>query len=105
MAAEYETPYESHANLCSKPSVTASTTTGLMNLHSHICQTAYDNHMALIDFFEGFPEYKDNDFYVTGESYAGIYVPTLSVRLMNDPDFNFKVVLSFLFKQTLVLPL
>ena len=54
-------------------------------------QAAYDNHMALIDFFEGFPEYKDNDFYVTGESYTGIYIPTLSVRLMNDPEFNFKV--------------
>ena len=54
--------------------------------------------MALIDFFEGFPEYRDNDFYVTGESYAGIYIPTLSVRLMHDADFNFKVVFSSIFK-------
>lgn len=54
-------------------------------------EVAYDNHMALKDFFEGFPEYKNNTFYVTGESYAGFYVPTLSARLVDDPDFNFKV--------------
>ena len=54
-------------------------------------QVAYDNHMALKDFFVGFPEYRTNVFYVTGESYAGFYVPTLSVRLADDPDFNFQV--------------
>ncbi|ELT98396.1 hypothetical protein CAPTEDRAFT_196707 [Capitella teleta] len=53
-------------------------------------QTAADNHAALIDFFNHWPEYADNDFFVTGESYAGVYVPTLSVLLMNDPQFNFK---------------
>ena len=54
-------------------------------------QTAFDNHEALKDFFAGFPEYAGNEFYVTGESYAGIYVPTLSARLVDDPAFNFKV--------------
>lgn len=54
-------------------------------------QTAEDNHAALVDFMNHWPEYADNDFYVTGESYAGVYVPTLSARLMNDPLFNFKV--------------
>ena len=54
-------------------------------------QTAFDNHEALKDFFVGFPEFAGNDFYVTGESYAGIYVPTLSARLMDDPNFNFLV--------------
>ena len=47
--------------------------------------------MALKDFFEGFPEYAGNDFYITGESYAGVYVPTLAARIVDDPDFNFQV--------------
>ena len=54
-------------------------------------QTAYNNYMALKDFFAGFPEFAANDFYVTGESYAGVYVPMLSELVMNDPEFNFKV--------------
>jgi carboxypeptidase C (cathepsin A) len=34
--------------------------------------TAVDNHNVLKAFFKGFPEYASNDFYITGESYAGI---------------------------------
>ncbi len=47
--------------------------------------------MALKDFYEGFPEFAPNKFYVTGESYAGVYVPMLSELVMEDPDFNFQV--------------
>ncbi|CEF62221.1 Lysosomal protective protein [Strongyloides ratti] len=47
-------------------------------------QTAVENANALADFFNNvFPEYKNNDFYITGESYAGIYIPTLSLELLN----------------------
>ena len=35
---------------------------------------AHDNYDALVSFFEGFPEFKDNEFYITGESYAGQYI-------------------------------
>lgn len=37
-------------------------------------QVGNDLHEALTQFFKGFPELKKNDFYVTGESYAGKYV-------------------------------
>jgi vitellogenic carboxypeptidase-like protein len=33
---------------------------------------------ATIQFFTLFPELQDNDFYVTGESYAGKYVSQLT---------------------------
>jgi carboxypeptidase C (cathepsin A) len=45
--------------------------------------TAHDNLLALLQFFKGFYEYRYNDFYITGESYAGIYVPTLALQILN----------------------
>ena len=38
-----------------------------------------------------YPEYSKNDFYITGESYGGVYVPTLAARVMEDTQINFKV--------------
>ena len=60
------------------------------NVRHSFLQVADDNFVALKDFFSKFPEYKKNDFYVTGESYGGIYVPTLSVRVITDMSINFK---------------
>ncbi|KAG5210383.1 hypothetical protein JEQ12_015577 [Ovis aries] len=39
---------------------------------------AQNLYSALIQFFELFSDYRDNDFYVTGESYAGKYVPAIA---------------------------
>ena len=36
---------------------------------------------ALLTFLSIYPEYKSRDFYVTGESYAGKYVPRLLRKL------------------------
>ncbi|GFV17667.1 serine carboxypeptidase ctsa-4.1 [Trichonephila clavipes] len=56
-----------------------------------------DNYEALLHFFEKFPQFKKNEFYVTGESYGGIYVPTLSVQILKGPaNINFKVRFRYL---------
>jgi carboxypeptidase C (cathepsin A) len=41
-------------------------------------QTAKDNMAGLRLFFDKFPSYLGNDFYLSGESYAGIYIPMLA---------------------------
>lgn len=46
-----------------------------------------DLHEALVQFFKMFPELQLNEFYVTGESYAGKYVPAVSHAIK---DYNIK---------------
>eukprot|EP01138_Halocafeteria_seosinensis_P009874 gb/GECG01010085.1/.p1 GENE.gb/GECG01010085.1/~~gb/GECG01010085.1/.p1 ORF type:complete len:483 (+),score=47.09 gb/GECG01010085.1/:1-1449(+) len=43
--------------------------------------TAIDNYHALIQFFEGFSEFQANELFLTGESYAGVYIPTLAYQI------------------------
>lgn len=43
--------------------------------------TARDNFEALLSFYQGFPELANNDFWITGESYAGIYIPYLAALI------------------------
>ena len=61
---------------------------------------AHDNLIALIDFFNKFPSLKDKDFYISGESYAGIYIPMLALEILNynknvsdDEKINLKGIL------------
>ena len=49
--------------------------------------TAMDNLAALHSFYEKFPSFKDNSLYITGESYAGVYVPTLAEAVLQDATF------------------
>ena len=41
-------------------------------------RTALDSYWFVINWLERFPEYKNRDFYISGESYAGHYVPQLA---------------------------
>lgn len=45
-------------------------------------KTAKDNYQFLVNWLERFPEYKDKDFYISGESYAGHYVPQLAHTIL-----------------------
>uniref|UniRef100_M4CYN6 Carboxypeptidase n=1 Tax=Brassica campestris TaxID=3711 RepID=M4CYN6_BRACM len=50
--------------------------TDLQNLGDQV--TAEDSLVFLINWFKKFPEFRSNEFYITGESYAGHYVPQLA---------------------------
>ncbi|KAI4382984.1 hypothetical protein MLD38_008871 [Melastoma candidum] len=45
--------------------------------------TAFDNYIFLLNWLERFPEYKDREFYIAGESYAGHYVPQLAHNILH----------------------
>ncbi|GMT03357.1 hypothetical protein PENTCL1PPCAC_25531, partial [Pristionchus entomophagus] len=59
-------------------------------------RSAKDLYFALKDFLDVFPEYKGRPFFITGESYGGIYVPSTASYLVDRitdgefPDLNFK---------------
>jgi len=55
--------------------------------------TAMDNHRFLQLWFREFPQFASNPFWISGESYAGIYVPTLANLVMQDTSINFQGVM------------
>lgn len=59
--------------------------------------SAEDNYLAVKKFFSLFGEYADNEFYISGESYAGVYVPFLAhkiaVQYKDDNSINLKGIL------------
>ncbi|CAO2841604.1 unnamed protein product [Amaranthus hypochondriacus] len=59
-------------------------------------RTAQDSLKFLLGWFERFPHYKGREFYISGESYGGHYVPQLSQAIVrynnatNDKTINLK---------------
>lgn len=59
-------------------------------------RTAEESYTFLLNWLERFPQYKHREFYITGESYAGHYVPQLSQIIyernkgIKNPVINFK---------------
>lgn len=50
--------------------------------------TADVTHMAIKSWLERFPEYKKNEMYIAGESYAGVYVPMIVRNILAHPEDN-----------------
>lgn len=46
-------------------------------------QAAIDNYNFLQGFFKRFPEYKNNDLFISSESYGGHYMPTLAKQIVD----------------------
>ncbi|XP_015257961.1 PREDICTED: lysosomal protective protein-like [Cyprinodon variegatus] len=51
-------------------------------------EVSMNNYLALKEFFRLFPEFNNRELFLTGESYGGIYIPTLAERVMEDSSLN-----------------
>ncbi|KAI5654137.1 hypothetical protein M9H77_31324 [Catharanthus roseus] len=50
--------------------------------------TARDSYTFIVNWLERFPEYKNRDFFIAGESYAGHYVPQLTQLILHNNKFR-----------------
>ncbi|KAI7994332.1 Serine carboxypeptidase-like 34 [Camellia lanceoleosa] len=46
--------------------------------------TAKDSYIFLVNWFRRFPQFKSHEFYISGESYAGHYVPQLAEQIFDN---------------------
>ncbi|KAI4356293.1 hypothetical protein L6164_000325 [Bauhinia variegata] len=58
-------------------------------------KTAADTHAFLLKWFQLYPEFLSNPYFIAGESYAGIYVPTLASEAVKGIDSGTKPRLNF----------
>lgn len=65
--------------------------TGFSYSHSNVSTSvsaAKDVYALMTLFFEQFPEYSKQDFHISGESYAGHYIPILAAEILSHEDRN-----------------
>ncbi|VDK51771.1 unnamed protein product [Cylicostephanus goldi] len=62
------------------------------NVSTNDDDVAQHNYNAFMNFLEKFPEYRGRTTFITGESYAGVYLPTLAIKMLGDstnfPNFK-----------------
>jgi cathepsin A (carboxypeptidase C) len=54
---------------------------------------AEQNYNALMEFFKKYPKYVNHDFFISGESYGGVYVPTLARQVMKNQTIKLQGIL------------
>jgi serine carboxypeptidase-like clade 2 len=57
-------------------------------------RTADDAYIFLLNWLERFPEYKDRAFYISGESFAGHYVPELAATILLHNTYNNRTIVN-----------
>ncbi|TVU13670.1 hypothetical protein EJB05_37090 [Eragrostis curvula] len=58
-------------------------------------KTAADAHKFLLKWFELYPEFQPNPFYLSGESYAGVYIPTIADEVVKGMEKGMKPRINF----------
>lgn len=57
-------------------------------------KTAEDTYTFLVNWLERYPQYKTRDFYITGESYAGHYVPQLAYTILSRNKYTNQTIIN-----------
>ncbi|CAM0951735.1 unnamed protein product [Alopecurus aequalis] len=57
-------------------------------------RTAEDAYIFLVKWLERFPEYKGRAFYISGESFAGHYVPELAATILLHNTYNNRTIVN-----------
>jgi serine carboxypeptidase-like clade 2 len=57
-------------------------------------RTAEDAYIFLLNWLQRFPEYKGRAFYISGESFAGHYVPELAATILLHNAYNNRTIVN-----------
>lgn len=57
-------------------------------------RTAADTYTFLVNWLERYPEYMTRDFFITGESYAGHYVPQFAQLILHKNKLTNQTVIN-----------